>query len=218
MTEYWESRFKNEGAMWKFEPSDSALIALQHFKSEKINEILIPGFGYGRNAKLFIDNDFKVTGIEISRSAIELARSNNIKCIIHHGSVISMPFDNKQYGGIFCYALIHLLNKRERRTFLKSCFYQLENEGIMIFTVASNGNSLYGKGRKISRNRYEIAKGLKVYFYDEDSVLKEFEEFGMIECTDLEEPVKFMDGEEPVKLTLVICKKHEKHSILENRY
>ena len=81
----------------------------------------------------------------------------------------------------------------------------------MIFTVASNSNSLYGKGKKISRNRYEIAKGLKVYFYDNDSVLKEFEEFGMIECIDFEEPVKFMDGEEPIKLKFVICKKPGKH-------
>jgi SAM-dependent methyltransferase len=210
MTEYWETRFKNEGAMWQFEPSDSTLIALRRFKLEKINDILIPGFGYGRNAKLFIDNGFKVTGIEISLSAIELARANNIQCTIHHGSVISMPFDNWQYEGIFCYALIHLLNKRERCIFLKSCFDQLKNEGIMIFTIASNHNSLYGKGKELSRNRFEIAKGLKVYFYDDDSVLNEFEEFGLIECTDHEEPVKFMDGEDPVKLKLVICKKQER--------
>jgi len=210
MTEYWESRFKNEGAMWQFEPSDSALIAMKHFILNMIDEILIPGFGYGRNAKLFIEKGFKVTGIEISRSAIELARENNIQCTIHHGSVISMPFDSRQYEGIFCYALIHLLNKRERHSFLKSCFDQLKNEGIMIFTVASNYNSLFGKGKKLSRNRFEIAKGLKVYFYDNDSVLKEFDDFGMIECADLEEPVKFMHGEEPVKLKFVICKKQEK--------
>jgi hypothetical protein len=34
MTGYWESRFKNEGAMWKSEPSDSAVIALGLFKYE----------------------------------------------------------------------------------------------------------------------------------------------------------------------------------------
>jgi shikimate kinase len=66
---------------------------------------------------------------------------------------------------------------------------------------------LYGKGRYLSRDRYEIAKGLKVYFYDTDSILQEFEDFEIIECKDLEEPVKFMDGEEPVKQKIVICKK-----------
>jgi len=63
MFDYWESRFKNEGAMWKFEPSDSAIKALELFKYWKLIDILIPGFGYGRNAGLFLENGFKVTGI-----------------------------------------------------------------------------------------------------------------------------------------------------------
>ena len=207
MNEYWESRFMNEGAMWKFEPADSAIYALSLFKSEKIREILVPGFGYGRNGKLFIDNGFKVTGIEISQSAIDLARQSGLECTVHHGSVTLMPFDNQKYDGIFCFALIHLLNQRERRNFLKSCFSQLKPCGIMIFTAASKNTGLYGHGRCISKDRYEIARGLKVYFYDNDAILKEFSDFGIVECSDFVEPVKFMEGEEPVKLKLVICKK-----------
>ncbi|MGD0755865.1 MAG: class I SAM-dependent methyltransferase [Bacteroidales bacterium] len=207
MTEYWESRFKNEGVMWKFEPSDSAIRALELFKYKKIDEILIPGFGYGRNARLFLDNGFKVTGIEISQSAIDLARANGIECTIHHGSVIAMPFDNQQYEGIFCYALVHLLNSIERRNFLMSCYKQLIYNGLMIFIVASKQTSLYKTGKYLSKDRYEILKGLKVFFYDSDSVFKEFSDFGMIECKDIEEPVKFIDGGDPVKLKFVICKK-----------
>jgi SAM-dependent methyltransferase len=207
MIEYWESRYKNEGAMWKFEPADSAMIALELFKSGRINNILIPGFGYGRNAKLFIDNGFKVTGIEISQSAVELARKNGLNCNIYHGSVTSMPFDNEQFEGVFCYALIHVLNKRERRTFLKSCYNQLIPGGLMVFIVASKHTSLYGSGKYLSKDRFELSKGLKVYFYDSDSVLKEFSDFGMIECKDIEEPVKFMEGEQPVNLKFVICRK-----------
>jgi hypothetical protein len=87
MLEYWESRFKDEGAMWKFEPSDSALFAINLFKSNRINNILIPGIGYGRNARLFFENGFQITGIEISQSAIDLAKVNGLDCTIHHGSV-----------------------------------------------------------------------------------------------------------------------------------
>ncbi len=103
--------------MWNFEPADSAVFALELFKSKGINNILIPGIGYGRNAKLFIDNGFNVKGIEISGSAIELARLNGINCTIFHGSVIAMPFDNEKYEGIFCYALMHLLNKKGTQEF-----------------------------------------------------------------------------------------------------
>ncbi len=207
MIEYWESRFKNEGALWKFEPADSTMIALELFKSERISNILIPGFGYGRNARVFTDAGLNVTGIEISGSAIDLARTNGINCKIHHGSVTSMPFDNEQYEGIFCYALIHVLNKRERRNFLISCYKQLINNGLMVFILASKQTSLYGNGKFLSKDRYELSKGLKVYFYDSDSVLKEFSDFEMIVCNDIEEPVKFMKGEEPVKLKFVVCKK-----------
>lgn len=207
MFEYWESRFRDEGAMWKFEPTDSAVIALEMFKSKGIGKILIPGFGYGRNAKLFYDSGIKLTGIEISKSAIDLAKKNGLDCKIHHGSVTSMPFDNEQYDGIFCYALIHLLNKTERRIFLKSCYHQLKNGGLMIFTVVSKQASMYGRGKQLSKDRFEIMKGLNLYFYDSDSIKKEFLDFGLIEFIDIEEPIKHMMGQESLKCKFVICKK-----------
>jgi SAM-dependent methyltransferase len=207
MTEYWESRFKNEGTMWKSDPSDSAIMALELFINAEINDILIPGFGYGRNAKIFIDRGFDVVGIEISKSAIDLARMNSIDCKIHHGSVTSMPYDNKEYGGIFCYALIHLLNRNERRSFLSSCYNQLKSGGLMIFVVATVENSMFGNGKLLSRNRYQLSSGLNVYFYDDRSVENEFTDFGITLFKDIEEPVKFMTGAEPVKLKFVICRK-----------
>jgi SAM-dependent methyltransferase len=207
MIEYWESRFKNEGAMWKFEPSDSAMMALNLFKANKFRNVLIPGCGYGRNLKLFLDNGFQVTGIEISESAIKIAKENGVDCTIHHGSVTSMPFDHEQYDGIYCYALIHLLNRNERKLFLKACFNQLKQGGIMVFTIASTRMSMFGTGACLSKNRYEISKSLQTYFYDYESVLKEFSDVGLIECNEIEEPIKFMEDQDPVKLYYVICKK-----------
>jgi SAM-dependent methyltransferase len=207
MIEYWESRFMNEGAMWKFEPSDSAIQALNLFKLNKFHHILIPGCGYGRNLKLFLNNGFHVTGIEISKSAIDLAKENGMNCLIHHGSVTSMPFDNELYDGIFCYALIHLLNKNERKIFLNACFNQLSAGGMMIFVVATKETGLYGTGKYLSKDRYKISNGLNVFFYDSESVSSEFSNVGLIEYYDIEEPIKFMVGEKPIKLCYVICKK-----------
>lgn len=207
MVDYWESRFKNEGAMWKFEPSDSAIIAMDLFRSNIINKILIPGCGYGRNMKIFYDNGFEVTGIEISKSAIEIAQVNGLNCKFYHGSVLLMPFDSEQYEGVFCYALIHLLNKNERRAFIQSCWNQLKVGGLMLFIVASKEMSLYGSGKLLSKDRYEISKGLKVYFYDNIGVAKEFSDFGIVECKEIEEPIKYVEGQEPIKLIRIICRK-----------
>lgn len=207
MTEYWETKFKSEGVMWDFYPADSAIRTIGIFKTNRFKNILIPGFGYGRNARLFIQNGFDVTGIEISRSAIDLAKANGINCMVHNGSVTSMPFDRKKYDGIFCYALIHLLNKIERKAFLRSCYNQLKNNGQMIFVVASAKMSMYGRGRYISKSRFEIPDGLKVFFYDQISVLKEFSPYGIAEITEIEEPVKFMPDQDPIKMIFIACKK-----------
>lgn len=193
--------------MWEFEPSDSALITMDLYQSKGINKILIPGFGYGRNAKLFYDNGFEITGIEISQSAIDLAKSHGLNCKIHHDSVVSMPFDSEKYDGIFCYALIHLLNKNERRKFLEACYRQLKPQGLMVFTVISASSSMYGYGKRLSKDRFEVTKGLNVYFYDSESVKKEFSDFGLMEWKDIDEPIKHMVGQEALKCKYVVCRK-----------
>ena len=111
MTDFWEHTFKEKQTMWGFEPADSAIMVKDFFVKEKLKDILIPGIGYGRNAKIFLENGMTVIGIEISKTAIDLARTQNkLEIPIYHGSVTEMPFDGKQYDGIFSYALIHLLN------------------------------------------------------------------------------------------------------------
>jgi 2-polyprenyl-3-methyl-5-hydroxy-6-metoxy-1,4-benzoquinol methylase len=207
MDEYWEARYNEEGAMWKFEPSDSAAKAEALFSENNINKILIPGVGYGRNAKLFHDKGYNITGIEISKSAIELAAQNGLNFNIHHGSVTQMPFNNQKYDGIFCYALIHLLNKNQRKEFLKSCYNQLNNNGLMIFTVVSTKANMFGKGKQLSHNRFEIMKGLNVFFYENNAVINEFKHFGLLDYYDIDEPIKHMVGQEPLKCKFVICKK-----------
>jgi SAM-dependent methyltransferase len=204
---YWESKFRGGGSIWGNEPSDSAIAALEIFSRNKLKELLIPGIGYGRNAGIFIDKGFEVTGIEISESAIEVARSNGINCIIHHGSVTSMPFDSKVYDAVFCYALVHVLNSSERKNFMRSCFNQLKKNGIMIFTATSKEMDLFGRGKPISKDRFEIESGLNVFFYDPESIVKEFTPFGLIDYKVIDEPVKFMKGVDPMKLYFVVCKK-----------
>ncbi len=62
-------------------------MAKNFFIDQGVKDILIPGIGYGRNAKVFIDNGINVTGIEISKIAINLMEENELNIDIYHGSV-----------------------------------------------------------------------------------------------------------------------------------
>ncbi len=198
-TEFWESAFVEKQEMWGHEPSSSAFIALDHFKETGARSVLVPGYGYGRNAHVFVENDMEVTGIEISRTAIELARKHKGDTVhVYHGSVVDMPFDTKKYDGIFCYALIHLLDAAERRKLIADCYEQLADNGCMVFVAISKKSPTYGQGRYIEQDRYEIFEGVKMYFYDEASIEQEFGPYGLERLTEITENFPFY---------LITCKK-----------
>src|SRR5690606_15465126 len=175
MTEFWEEAFRNKKDMWGFEPAKSTLLVNDFFIAQNVKNILIPGIGYGRNAQIFRDNGMTVTGIEISKTAIDLAKKSfGNDLLIHQGSVTEMPFDNNLYDGIYCYALIHFLDKEEREKLIKDCYNQLTERGFMIFATISKEAQLYGQGISIGKNRFELAGGLKMFFYDEQTIREEF--------------------------------------------
>jgi SAM-dependent methyltransferase len=192
MTEFWEEAFKDKQEMWGFEPAKSAVLTKDFFVEHKIKSVLIPGIGYGRNAQIFRDNGMTVTGIEISQTAIDLAQKHfGNDLTIYHGSVTEMPFDDKLYDGIFCYGLIYLLDKNERKKLIKDCFNQLTENGFMIFTAITKDAQTYGKGTLISKDRFEMFGGVRIFFYDKETIDEEFENAGLFEVTEVTENYPF---------------------------
>ncbi len=130
-----------------------------------------------------------VTGIEISQAAITLARSRlGLQLPIHHGSVADMPFDSRHYDGIFCYGLIYLLDADGREKLIRDCYRQLTPGGHMIFTLISKTAPFYGQGTRIGDDCYERVPNLSMYFYDADSVKRDFGPYGPVECFGIDEP------------------------------
>jgi predicted lipoprotein with Yx(FWY)xxD motif len=125
MEEFWEKSFRNNKVMWGWEPTVSANRALELFKKKGFKTILIPGFGYGRNAKLFADNGFEVTGEETKRDSL------------------AMPY------------------------------------------------------------------GVTLYFYDKDTIMRDFEAYGLIDASLMDEPKANEDDKPSRGFWYIVCKKDE---------
>ena len=188
MPEFWEDSFVKNQEMWGFQPAKSAVLANNFFVENHIKNILIPGIGYGRNAQVFKESGIQVTGIEISKTAIDLAKKHYGNDItIYHGSVGDMPFSDQTYDGIFCHALIHLLDEHERAKLIQDCYNQLTKNGYMVFTAITQQAPNFSKGKLISKNRYEFHQGAKLFYYDRETVQAEFGKVGLFEITDVDE-------------------------------
>lgn len=186
--------------MWGEGAAPAAVIACDYFKQKKVKNVFIPGIGYGRNAVPFLEAGMQVTGIEISETAIHIAKEQmNIESTIHYGSVTEMPFDDKKYDGVFCYAVIHLLDEEDRKKLISDCYNQLEMGGTMIFVAVSTKSPSFGKGIVIGKNRFEQHGGAKIYFYDEESIKEEFIGYGLREIREV--------SENQISFLMTICEK-----------
>jgi SAM-dependent methyltransferase len=217
MREFWDDNFIKHKTMWGFEPSQSVILAKDLFIEQEIKDILIPGIGYGRNAQIFIENNIKVTGIEISESAIQLAREyykNTMQ--IFQGSVTEMPLDHHLYDGIFCYALLHLLNNDQRKKMINDCYEQLRDGGWMIFSVISKHSPNYGKGRQIGKDTFEIGKGGQLFFYDMDAVQNEFKNYGLVDYFEIDEQTNPVTKKSAFKFIMIICRKDNNNESVKN--
>lgn len=199
MTEFWEETFKDKREMWGFEPAKSTVLTKDFFLEYNVKNVLIPGIGYGRNAQIFMRNGMTVTGIEISQTAIDIARKHfGTNLTIHHGSVTEMPFDKNLYEGIYSYALIHLLDRKEREKLIRDCYSQLTDNGYMFFATVTKQASIYGQGTFIDKDRFQVFGGVKMFFYDRETIQEEFGNAGLFEIVDVVDVYPFY---------LIKCKK-----------
>lgn len=192
MMEFWEEAFKSHQEMWGFEPATSTILTSDFFVENQVKNVLIPGIGYGRNAQVFMKKGMSVVGIEISQTAIDLAHKHfGRDLVIHHGSVTQMPFDKNLYDGIYCYAVIHLLDRRERDKFIHDCYDQLAENGCMVFTAITKEAPMYGQGISIEKDRFQLPNGITMFFYDRESIHTEFGKAGLVDILEVRDVFPF---------------------------
>lgn len=210
MKEFWEQRFKKEGTIWSDDPSQSAIYAANFFRNYPIQHLMILGIGYGRNSRPFIERGYEVSGIEISEEAIKILNNSDIKGKIkkiHNGSILEIEFKNEKYDAIFSFNVLHLFQEKERIEIIKKCKSILNNSGLLFFTVISEFDQDYGKGREIEYNTFDKG-GKPVHFFTETDIKNHFKDFKIIETKLIDEPEEHGDkGKHVHKCRLIITMK-----------
>jgi SAM-dependent methyltransferase len=187
MNEYWEKRYREEGKIWGEEPSRSATYALELFKKNDVKRLVVPGSGYGRNTKLFSDAGMKVSGIEISETACKITRQFDPATRIYNDSALDMSYLAGNYDAVYCFNVLHLFPQYDRTLLISQCTGRIKRGGVMFFTVFSEKEDSYGKGKKTESNTYESKPGRPVHYFSEDDLKASFRKLEIIEIGEMEE-------------------------------
>ena len=161
--------------------------------------------GQWRVAIFFASYGLDVHAIDSSKTAVEniylKMREKNISLKLKHFEARrDLPFDNSYFDAIYSHMFYNMSFTDEELKFL---FIEssrvLRNNGLLYFSVRSDIDVLYNKGKKIDSNIYEI-NGFQIRFFTKQQI-KSFLS-NHFEINNIMESY-----EEPVSLYLVFCYK-----------
>ena len=186
---YWNTQFSKHHYIWGETPSKSAEIALSLFRKYKVNKILVPGSGYGRNSKLFSTSGFDVTGIEISEEACTLAQEYDPTTKVYNGSFLDDDLVQDLYEGIYCFNVLQLFLKADRLRFINKSAQALAPNGFMFFTGISDQDERFGQGQEIEEYTFAVKPDKTLHFFTLNDLKGHFEGFKILEVGCLEDQI-----------------------------
>ena len=205
MSKIWDKVYSNDSAFFGEEPSDFAQKCYSDFKRCDVKRLLELGCGQGRDTIFFASNGLDVFAVDSSKVAIEninqKTRGKNISLHLSHFEVRqALPFDSSHFDAIYSHMFYNMRFTNEELNFLfKESSRVLKNNGLLYFSVRSDKDVFYNKGKKIGGNIYEI-NGFQIRFFTKIQIKSFLSDY--FEIKNIEESY-----EEPVSLYLVFCNK-----------
>ena len=181
MENYWDSRYQKEYQIWGESPSRTAHQALELFRRNNIRKVLVPGSGYGRNARLFSSSGIEVTGVEISAVAGELDREFDPLSKHYCASVLDMSFLADTFDAVYCFNTLHLFHEKDRKRCIDQCLERVTSGGLLYFTVFSENEPSFGKGQEVEENTFESKPGRPAHYFTEADLRVHFTGTDLIE-------------------------------------
>lgn len=165
-----------EDVPWVVEEPPDALVDLVESGDVKPCTAIDLGCGTGNYAIYLARKGFRVIGVDISPTAITLARKNakdkGISCDFIVADVLG---DLKEVGGTFDFAydweLLHHLFPEQRKRYSENVSRLLHSEGHYLSVCFSEKNTQFGGSGKYR----ETPLGTVLYFSSEDEIRELFE-------------------------------------------
>jgi len=192
--------FHNEKLNYKSNVPSSELLDFVKFLKQKQaiigKKALDIGCGNGRNSVALAKAGFDVTGIEVSESALSLAKKNekenNVKINLQKVSVFNLPNSLQGFDLAIDFGLLHHLRRSQNKSYLKNVLNTIKPKGYFCLQCFSANTTVDKKPK--NRNWDLIGKHYNRFFTNEEIKKvfgKHFEIIKIIETQNPRTKIKF---------------------------
>lgn len=210
--EYWNERFLSGGLLWGESPSPIAVEAVERFSRAGVRRVLVPGAGYGRNARLFSESGFEVEAIELSEEAASMGADfaprvgYRVASALDEGTAgWSVPPNAAE--AVFCYDLIHLFLEQDRRRLVENLVRWMAPGGLLMLSAFSTQDETHGVGRLVEPGTFEVKPGKLVHFMQPGDFASLHPLLALIDVAEVEEQVRTDARSETWRLVRAYFKK-----------
>ena len=188
LSAYWDKKWN---VSKENEPNPFAFKLIQLYNSVDKPKLLELGCGDGRDLKLFIENGFDVSAVDIATKSIEKLKEKfgnkaNISC----QDIKNLDFANNSFDIIYAHLTLHYFTDKDTSYIFNKIYDLLKINGIFFVKCKSNKDRLCNdsQGKKIADNIY--FRGHIRHFFSLDYLKSKLNKFNIIEIGE-EEHVKY---------------------------
>ncbi|MFH0713092.1 MAG: class I SAM-dependent methyltransferase [Candidatus Micrarchaeota archaeon] len=174
----WEKEYRAKGKLWRGvgDSFDFALLP----RGCKVLEL---GCGDGKTLSSLVSRGFKVTGIDISPSAVELAKEKvgkKAKLIV--GDVCDLPFAANSFDAVVAVHVLDHLSEKERKVAVSEIQRVLKKGGVLFFEGFSKQDFRFAKGIEIERNTFRRGNNVWYHYFSLVEAKRLFSKFKLVEA------------------------------------
>jgi SAM-dependent methyltransferase len=206
MNEIWDKVYRSDASFFGDGPSNFALDCYEELKKHQVKRILELGCGQGRDSIFFASNNIDVVAIDSSQVAVDplskIVKEKHLsfRPMIHNANQ-GIPFDDSYFDAVYSHMFFNMRFSADRLNLLFDEVNRvLKKQGLNLFSVRSDHDTMYRKGTVVEKDIYEINR-FQIRFFtksDIEDIVKKTG-FKLYKITEA--------YEEPVNLYCVFTKK-----------
>jgi ubiquinone/menaquinone biosynthesis C-methylase UbiE len=159
----WENSYRQGRSILLYPDSDFITLAHHLLKKGEHNRILDYSFGSGANMMSLVRRGFKVSGVEVSSTAIRIVRrrlkKENLKAQLTVFNGTELPFKDGTFDAVIAWEVLDYNTWDSLKKALKEIDRVLRTGGKLICTFSRPQDGLVRNARKMGNCLYRIKNG-----------------------------------------------------------